>query len=72
MRWQILVALAESDLRVHEITQRLAQPQNLVSYHLQKLKQATPAGGCLNHVLIDAVPAPLLEHHLLLSGGFYK
>jgi protein-tyrosine-phosphatase/DNA-binding transcriptional ArsR family regulator len=40
IRWQILLALAESDLRVHEITQRLAQPQNLVSYHLQKLRQA--------------------------------
>lgn len=40
VRWEILVALATSDLRVHEITQQLGQPQNLVSYHLQKLKQA--------------------------------
>jgi ArsR family transcriptional regulator, arsenate/arsenite/antimonite-responsive transcriptional repressor / arsenate reductase (thioredoxin) len=40
VRWQILSALSESDLRVQEITQRLEQPQNLVSYHLQKLKQA--------------------------------
>ena len=40
VRWQILLALAISDLRVHEITQQLGQPQNLVSYHLQKLKQA--------------------------------
>jgi thioredoxin type arsenate reductase len=40
VRWQILSALAESDLRVHEIAQGLGQPQNLVSYHLHKLKQA--------------------------------
>lgn len=40
VRWKILLALATSDLRVHEITQRVDQPQNLVSYHLQKLKQA--------------------------------
>lgn len=40
VRWQILQALAESDLQVQEITRRLEQPQNLVSYHLQKLKRA--------------------------------
>ncbi len=40
VRWQILLALAESDFRVQEISQRLALPQNLVSYHLQKLRQA--------------------------------
>ena len=40
VRWEILVALATSDLRVHEITQQLGQPQNLVSYHLQKLREA--------------------------------
>jgi DNA-binding transcriptional ArsR family regulator len=40
MRWKILSLLANSDLRVQEISQALAQPQNLVSYHLQKLHQA--------------------------------
>jgi len=40
VRWQILSALAESDLRVQEITSQVGQPQNLVSYHLQKLKRA--------------------------------
>lgn len=44
IRWQIILALAESDMRVHEITRRLDQPQNLVSYHLQKLKQALVVG----------------------------
>ncbi len=52
VRWQILLALAESDLRVHEITQRLDQPQNLVSYHLQKLKQALLVAE--NHSQADA------------------
>ncbi len=37
LRWQILEALSSSDLRVHELVQALAQPQNLVSYHLHKL-----------------------------------
>ncbi|HVN55747.1 MAG TPA: helix-turn-helix domain-containing protein [Anaerolineaceae bacterium] len=38
LRWNILKELAASDLRVQEICQRLGQPQNLVSYHLQKLR----------------------------------
>ena len=52
VRWEILVALATSDLRVHEITQQLRQPQNLVSYHLQKLRQA--ALVLENHSQADA------------------
>jgi ArsR family transcriptional regulator, arsenate/arsenite/antimonite-responsive transcriptional repressor / arsenate reductase (thioredoxin) len=52
IRWQIISALAESDMRVHEITRRLDQPQNLVSYHLQKLKQALLVGE--NHSQADA------------------
>lgn len=52
IRWQIILALAESDMRVHEITRRLDQPQNLVSYHLQKLKQALLVGE--NHSQADA------------------
>ncbi len=37
VRWKILTLLSRSDLRVQEITEQLHQPQNLVSYHLQKL-----------------------------------
>lgn len=37
LRWQLLRALAASDLRVQELIDILAQPQNLVSYHLRKL-----------------------------------
>ena len=39
LRWNILKTLAKSDLRVQELTDLLDQPQNLVSYHLQKLHQ---------------------------------
>ena len=38
LRWNILKALSQSDLRVQELCQLLNQPQNLVSYHLQKLR----------------------------------
>ncbi len=37
LRWNILNLLSQSDLRVQEIAEALRQPQNLVSYHLQKL-----------------------------------
>src|SRR5215216_5274423 len=38
VRWQLLVALAASDLRVRELVARVGQPQNLVSYHLRLLR----------------------------------
>ena len=40
LRWQLLGELARSDLMVHELTDRTRQPQNLVSYHLGKLRDA--------------------------------
>ena len=40
LRWQLLAALADGDHRVRELTARLAQPQNLVSYHLRLLRDA--------------------------------
>src|SRR5438270_5928883 len=40
LRWQLLGELARSDLMVHELTGRVGQPQNLVSYHLAKLRDA--------------------------------
>src|SRR6478735_2905770 len=39
-RWELLVALARSDRRVGELTDHLARPQNLVSYHLRELRTA--------------------------------
>jgi thioredoxin type arsenate reductase len=38
LRWQLLKALSESDLKVQELVKKLDRPQNLISYHLQKLR----------------------------------
>jgi DNA-binding transcriptional ArsR family regulator len=40
VRWRLLRELARSDRQVHELTRLLARPQNLVSYHLGKLRSA--------------------------------
>ena len=38
VRWGLLEQLARSDRTVHELTVAVGQPQNLVSYHLGKLR----------------------------------
>jgi ArsR family transcriptional regulator, arsenate/arsenite/antimonite-responsive transcriptional repressor / arsenate reductase (thioredoxin) len=38
VRWRLLRELARSDLRVGELTTRVGQPQNAVSYHLGRLR----------------------------------
>lgn len=38
LRWRLLGHLARSDRTVHELTGLVGQPQNLVSYHLGKLR----------------------------------
>jgi protein-tyrosine-phosphatase/DNA-binding transcriptional ArsR family regulator len=38
LRWRLLGELARSDRMVHELTARVGEPQNLVSYHLGKLR----------------------------------
>ncbi|WP_329054087.1 ArsR family transcriptional regulator [Streptomyces violaceus] len=38
LRWKLLTELAASDYRVRELVERVAQPQNLVSYHLRLLR----------------------------------
>lgn len=38
LRWRLLGELARSDRLVHELTGLVGQPQNLVSYHLGKLR----------------------------------
>lgn len=40
LRWRLLRELAGGDLAVRELTALLDQPQNLVSYHLGKLRKA--------------------------------
>jgi protein-tyrosine-phosphatase/DNA-binding transcriptional ArsR family regulator len=38
LRWQLLSELAHSDRQVRELTNVLGKPQNLVSYHLARLR----------------------------------
>ena len=38
VRWRLLEALVESDRAVRELTELVAEPQNLVSYHLRQLR----------------------------------
>jgi protein-tyrosine-phosphatase len=40
LRWRLLGELARSDRMVHELTRLVGEPQNLVSYHLGKLRDA--------------------------------
>jgi protein-tyrosine-phosphatase/DNA-binding transcriptional ArsR family regulator len=40
LRWQLLGELARSDRTVHELAGRAGEAQNLVSYHLGKLRDA--------------------------------
>ena len=40
LRWQLLTELGRSDRTVRELTDLMGKPQNLVSYHLGKLRQA--------------------------------
>lgn len=39
VRWQLLLLLAYSDYRVHELVTRLDKPMNLISYHLSLLRK---------------------------------
>jgi ArsR family transcriptional regulator, arsenate/arsenite/antimonite-responsive transcriptional repressor / arsenate reductase (thioredoxin) len=39
LRWRLLGELARSDRMVHELTGLVGEPQNLVSYHLGKLRE---------------------------------
>jgi ArsR family transcriptional regulator, arsenate/arsenite/antimonite-responsive transcriptional repressor / arsenate reductase (thioredoxin) len=38
LRWQLLKALTRGDQRVQELVEQVAEPMNLVSYHLKKLR----------------------------------
>ncbi|MFW6097352.1 MAG: ArsR/SmtB family transcription factor, partial [Chloroflexota bacterium] len=40
LRWHLLEALARGDHRVQELIEILGRPQNLVSYHLRRLRDA--------------------------------
>jgi ArsR family transcriptional regulator, arsenate/arsenite/antimonite-responsive transcriptional repressor / arsenate reductase (thioredoxin) len=38
LRWRLLEELVQSDRAVRELTDRIGEPQNLVSYHLRQLR----------------------------------
>ena len=40
LRWRLMCELAHGDCRVRELVDAVGQPQNLVSYHLRKLRTA--------------------------------
>lgn len=40
LRWRVLQELAASDRRVRELVAAIGEPQNLISYHLGKLRSA--------------------------------
>jgi ArsR family transcriptional regulator, arsenate/arsenite/antimonite-responsive transcriptional repressor / arsenate reductase (thioredoxin) len=40
LRWWLLTELSQSDRQVHELTELIGRPQNLVSYHLGRLRKA--------------------------------
>jgi protein-tyrosine-phosphatase len=40
LRWNLLTLLARSDYRVQELVHLVEEPQNLVSYHLKRLRKA--------------------------------
>ncbi|MFM2078265.1 MAG: hypothetical protein RJA49_2155, partial [Actinomycetota bacterium] len=44
VRWRMLLELAGSDRQVAELTAAVGEPQNLVSYHLGRLR----AGGLVS------------------------
>lgn len=45
LRWRLLTELARSDRVVQELTSLLGEPQNLVSYHLAKLREGKLVSG---------------------------
>jgi ArsR family transcriptional regulator, arsenate/arsenite/antimonite-responsive transcriptional repressor / arsenate reductase (thioredoxin) len=45
LRWRLLSELARSDRNVSEMTELVGEPQNLVSYHLGKLRDGRMVSG---------------------------
>jgi protein-tyrosine-phosphatase/DNA-binding transcriptional ArsR family regulator len=45
LRWRLIRELAASDRQVHELTARVGESQNLVSYHLGQLRKAQIVTG---------------------------
>lgn len=63
LRWRLLGELARSDRRVRELVRLVGQPQNLISYHLGRLRVAGLVGA--RRSTFDARDA---YYHLDLAG----
>src|SRR3954463_9995794 len=73
LRWRLLSELARSDRRVRELCGLLEMPQNLVSYHLGRLRaegvvssRRSAADGRASYYVLDLVRCREL---LATSGG---
>jgi ArsR family transcriptional regulator, arsenate/arsenite/antimonite-responsive transcriptional repressor / arsenate reductase (thioredoxin) len=73
LRWRLLRELIRSDRAVVELTERLAQPQSLVSYHLRRLRDGglvrahrSTADGRDTYYAIDLAAC---EQQLGAAGG---
>jgi protein-tyrosine-phosphatase len=73
LRWRLLRELTRSDRTVRELSERVAEPQNLVSYHLRRLREAglvtvrrSAADGRDSYYAIDLAAC---ERQLQEAGG---
>jgi protein-tyrosine-phosphatase/DNA-binding transcriptional ArsR family regulator len=73
LRWRLLRELVRSDRAVRELTDLVDEPQNLVSYHLRRLREAglvsarrSSADGRDSYYAIDL---PACERDLQAAGG---
>jgi ArsR family transcriptional regulator, arsenate/arsenite/antimonite-responsive transcriptional repressor / arsenate reductase (thioredoxin) len=73
LRWRLLRELTRSDRAVRELTERLREPQNLVSYHLRRLRDGglvstrrSAADGRGSYYAIDLARC---EQQLQATGG---
>lgn len=73
LRWRLLHELTQSDRAVRELTERVGEPQNLVSYHLRRLRDGglvrarrSAADGRDSYYAIDLLQC---EQQLQAVGG---
>jgi protein-tyrosine-phosphatase len=73
VRWRLLRELTRSDRAVRELTERLGEPQNLVSYHLRRLRDGglvscrrSAADGRDSYYAIDLSRC---QQELQITGG---
>lgn len=73
LRWRLLQELSRSDRAVRELTEHLREPQNLVSYHLRRLRDGglvsarrSAADGRDSFYAIDLTRC---EQQLQMTGG---